>query len=104
MKTAFLFVEKYPNYDLVLQVLKLIRSEEEPRLETYIQGGLWGLDEYFYIHYHAIPQEVEIRQQFISQILFPGQGNICKFKKPEAESFPKLASETIYVVQFSSLN
>ncbi len=44
MKVAYLFIEKYPNYDLTFKTLDCIDSDDLVDLETYISVGLMSMN------------------------------------------------------------
>jgi len=42
MRIGFIFIEKYPNFDLDGQLLSIMSTEERYPLDTYVRTGLWG--------------------------------------------------------------
>jgi hypothetical protein len=44
MKVAYLFIEKYPNYDLTFKTLDCIDSDDLVDLETYVSVGLMSMN------------------------------------------------------------
>jgi hypothetical protein len=95
MRTAFLFVEKSPNYDLDFQILRSIAAEDMSALEGYIRVGLWNLNE-------MQTRNKETRQNIIRNTLMTGDGNLLRISHQNC--FDLLLKEQIYVFQFDSIS
>lgn len=94
MRIAFIFIEKYPNYDLDLQIFAALSPDERAQLDTYVRTGLWGAMD-------TGAKTVEQLKAAIVQMLH--QGNRKKMID-SPDLLQKLTHEQIYLVQFDSMH
>lgn len=95
MRVAFIFIEKYPNYDLDVQLLSYLNRQQSFSLDTYVKTGLWGFDRI------TSSYGQKQRQEFLTGLMFSRDGNLARFAS--SESLDKLLAEPTYIVQFDSI-
>jgi hypothetical protein len=99
MRVAYLFTEKYPNYDLDFQLLKRIYPDELHTLDTYIRTGLWD----FFGHYQGGGRiHPEIIQKDLASLFFSQDGNLSR-QHAEQRLLVAVQSNQIYTIQLYSV-
>jgi hypothetical protein len=93
MRVAYLFIEKYPNFDLDFQVFSNLMPEELATLRTDIKTGQWG----FFLK----PQENW--KLSLSNIFCTGEGNIFEIQDQDKLFSAIQYSKAIYTVQIHSI-
>lgn len=94
MRVAFLFEEKYPNFDCLCKVFNSIDVNKIEDYETYVRAGIWGFNE-------LNVRSIQGRQEFISRTIFTRDGNYFRIKNSDA--LDRLVNSNIYVVQFDCI-
>lgn len=94
MKVAYLFIEKYPNYDLTFQTFDCIDSHNLIDLETYVSTGLLSLN-------WLKNDEPLHKQKFDAVTLIATMKGIGHMAKNNAVEL--ILSEPVYVVMFDSI-
>jgi len=101
MKAAFLFIDKYPNYDLTFQVFSKLGPDERKGLDTYIRCGVWDLYSQLLNDKKSTLSDVDKLRFLVGSIQLSRDGNLSRLSRPDA--FDLLTTETIYTVQFDSI-
>jgi len=99
MRVAYLFTEKYPNYDLDFQLLKRIYPDELHTLDTYVRTGLWG---FFWRYQGGGRIHPETVQKDLASIFLSQDGNISRLHT-EQKLLAALHSGQIYTIQLYSV-
>ena len=94
MKVAYLFVEKYPNYDLTFQVFDCIDSDDLIDLETYVSAGLMSMK-------WLKDDDPLDKQEFDAAKLIASMKGIGHMAKSNA--YKTMLSKPLYVVIFDSI-
>jgi len=94
MKVAYLFIEKYPNYDLTFQAFDCLDSDNLIDLETYVNTGLLSLN-------WLKNGEPLYKQKFDVVSLIATMKGIGHMAKNNAVEL--ILSEPVYVVMFDSI-
>ncbi|MFO0174029.1 MAG: hypothetical protein ACK51W_16365, partial [Aphanizomenon sp.] len=94
MKVAYLFIEKYPNYDLTFKTLDCIDSDDLVDLETYTSVGLMSMN-------WLNGNDSLDKQKFDALRLFASMKGIGHMAKNNADE--AILSQPIYVVIFDSI-
>ena len=94
MKVAYLFIEKYPNYDLTFQTFDCIDPDDLVDLETYVNVGLMSMK-------WLNNDDPVYKQKFDAVKLLASMNGICHMAKNDADK--AILSKPIYVVIFDSI-
>jgi hypothetical protein len=96
MRIAFLFFEKYPNYDLDAILFSAISPDDSYQLDTYVRTGIWGL-----MHVGA-RNRLELEARIIEML---HHGNRKKIKSLKVLLEKSLSGDGyIYVILFNSIH
>lgn len=94
MRMAFLFLEKYPNYDLDMQLFDNLGLDEIGQLDTYIRTGIWG------INFLDIRDVDELKNTIFRTLYQNDRRWIVNNLLP----LDKMLSELVYIVLFESIS
>ncbi len=94
MRIAFIFIEKYPNFDLDGQLLAAMSNEERYLLDTYVRTGLWGAMD------TGARTIADLKLAVLNML---HQGNRRKIRDLET-MMNRMINEHVYIVQFDSMH
>lgn len=95
MKAAFIFAEKYPNFDQAFHTIDRISDDEFRAMDSYVWTGVWNL-------YTAAQFGTSERRKAAVLSLLQGHENSLVAISSE-DSPSRFMKEQIYVVQFNSI-
>lgn len=100
MRVSFLFLEKYPNYDLDFDLFSQLRDQELKRLDSYVRTGIWGFWNIFGEDGAKLSRDVIANN--LLKIFATQDGNVFRVKDFDG-IIDGLRTGLIYCVQFYSI-